>query len=119
MPRVSLLKFLTVFIEGGTEGQVMNLVDRLDLSRFALRFACFNRTGRFLPLLEARAIPVTQYTIKRLYDLRADPLQLRNLLHDGKTGDPSEARLKTLERQLADARNLAGRGSVAGRPGSP
>src|SRR5436309_14523157 len=49
----------------------MNLVDRLDLSRFAVRFACFNRSGRFLPLLDARAIPVTQYTIKRLYDLRA------------------------------------------------
>ena len=71
MPRVSLLKFLTTFVEGGTEGQVMNLVDRLDLSRFAVRFACFNRSGRFLPLLDARAIPVTQYTIKRLYDLRA------------------------------------------------
>src|SRR5437762_3389132 len=48
----------------------MNLVDRLDLSRFAVRFACFNRTGRFLPLLDARAIPVTQYTIKRLYGVR-------------------------------------------------
>jgi len=27
----------------------MNLVDRLDLSKFDVRFACFNRTGRFLP----------------------------------------------------------------------
>jgi len=77
MPRIHLLKFLPVFAEGGTEGQVMNLVDRLDLSKFDVRFACFNRTGRFLPFLEARAIPVTPYTIKRFYDLRALRQQAR------------------------------------------
>ena len=71
MPRINLLKFLPVFVEGGTEGQVMNLVDRLDLSKFALRFACFTRAGRFLPFLEARSIPVTPYTIKRFYDPQA------------------------------------------------
>ena len=77
MPRINLLKFLPVFAEGGTEGQVMNLVDRLDLSKFAVRFACFNRTGRFLPFLEARGIPVTPYAIKRFYDLRALRQQAR------------------------------------------
>src|SRR5438046_2242578 len=55
----------------------MNLVDRLDLSKFAVRFACFNRTGRFLPFLEARGIPVTPYAIKRFYDLRALRQQAR------------------------------------------
>ena len=49
----------------------MNLVDRLDLSKFAVRFACFTRVGRFLPFLEARSIPVTPYTIKRFYDPHA------------------------------------------------
>src|SRR6266446_139871 len=65
------MKFLPVFAAGGTEGQVMNLVDRLDLCKFAVRFGCFYRSGRFLPLLEARSIPVTPYTIKRFYDLQA------------------------------------------------
>jgi len=77
VPRINLLKFLTVFAEGGTEGQVMNLVDRLDLSKFDVRFACFNRTGRFLPFLEARGIPVTPYAIKRFYDLKALRQQAR------------------------------------------
>ena len=77
MPPINLLKFLPVLAEGGTEGQVMNLVDRLDLSKFAVRFACFNRTGRFLPFLEARGIPVTPYAIKRFYDLRALRQQAR------------------------------------------
>src|SRR5947209_2321142 len=49
----------------------MNLVDRLDLSKFAVHFACFTRAGRFLPFLEARSIPVTPYTIKRFYEPHA------------------------------------------------
>ena len=77
MPPINLLKFLPVLAEGGTEGQVMNLVDRLDLSKFDVRFACFNRAGRFLPFLEARGIPVTPYAIKRFYDLRALRQQAR------------------------------------------
>jgi glycosyltransferase involved in cell wall biosynthesis len=70
-PRINLLEFLSVAGVGGTEIQVMNLIERLDRSRFALRFACFKRHGKFLAPVEARGIPITEYPIKRLYSIRA------------------------------------------------
>jgi glycosyltransferase involved in cell wall biosynthesis len=69
--RINLLKFLTIFLEGGTERQVVNLVERLDPARFALRFACFKRLGNFLSSIEALGIPISEHKIKRLYDVRA------------------------------------------------
>jgi glycosyltransferase involved in cell wall biosynthesis len=75
--RVRLLKFLTGFFEGGTEGQVANLAARLDPARFDVRFGCFQRLGYFLTPIEERGIPVTEYTIKRLYGVQAFKEQCR------------------------------------------
>jgi glycosyltransferase involved in cell wall biosynthesis len=68
--RIRLLKFLSEFYAAGTEGQVVNLVERLDPARFDVRFACFERAGQLLPALEQRGVPVTEYRIKRLYGAR-------------------------------------------------
>jgi arylsulfatase A-like enzyme len=59
-------------------------------------------------------IPVREY-----YDLKADPLQLTNLMHDRDPDDPSEALLEALAQQLADARNCAGNGGITGPQASP
>jgi arylsulfatase A-like enzyme len=56
---------------------------------------------------------------REYYDLQADPLQLRNLMHDRGPDGPSDAVVEALERQLAETRSCAGRGGVAGRPASP
>jgi glycosyltransferase involved in cell wall biosynthesis len=70
-PRINLLEFLSVAGVGGTEIQVMNLIERLDPARFALRFACFRRQRQFLAPVEALKIPITEYPIKRLHGVRA------------------------------------------------
>ena len=75
--RTRLLKFLSEFWAAGTEGQVVNLAARLDPARFDVRFACFERVGQLLPLIEQRGTPVTEYRIKRLYDARALRAQWR------------------------------------------
>ena len=77
MAPVTLLKFLPVIIEGGTEGQVVNLVDGLDPARFAVRLACFKRVDGFMPSIETRAIPLAEYAIKRFYDVQALTAQWR------------------------------------------
>src|SRR6267142_5589010 len=74
---MNVLTFLPVIVEGGTEGQVMNLVEGLDPTLFAVRLACFQRVGRFMPSIETRAIPLSQYPIKRFYDVQALRAQWR------------------------------------------
>ncbi len=66
---IRVLQFLPVFAIGGTERQVANLTAGVDRTRFDLHVACFERRGEFLPDIEARQIPVTEYKIKRLYGL--------------------------------------------------
>lgn len=75
--RIRLLKFLSEFYAAGTEGQVVNLVERLDPARFDVRFACFERAGQLLPSLERRRVPVTEYRIARLYGARTLRTQWR------------------------------------------
>jgi glycosyltransferase involved in cell wall biosynthesis len=73
-----LLKFVTRFGVGGTERQVINVVERLDRSRFDLHLACFVRAGAFLDELDGRRRPpVTEYRIRNLYDHRALEERLR------------------------------------------
>jgi arylsulfatase A-like enzyme len=58
--------------------------------------------------------------VREYYDLDADPLELRNLLHDGDVlEDPSDEVLEALQRRLANDRNCSGRGGIAGRPPCP
>jgi glycosyltransferase involved in cell wall biosynthesis len=75
--RIRLLKFTTVFAIGGTERHVMNFVANLDTSRFDLKLACLKRAGEFLPEIEARQIPLTEYRIERLYGPRTLAQQWR------------------------------------------
>jgi glycosyltransferase involved in cell wall biosynthesis len=44
--------FLSRFVPGGTEKQIIELVSRLDQDRFALHIACFDRTGPWLAKVE-------------------------------------------------------------------
>src|SRR4051812_23733394 len=65
--RIKVLKFLTNFNIGGTERQFVQLVQQMDLDRFDLHVACFARSGSFLPLVESRGIPLSTFSIRRLY----------------------------------------------------
>jgi glycosyltransferase involved in cell wall biosynthesis len=65
--RIKVLKFLTNFNIGGTERQFVQMVQQMDLDRFDLHLGCFARRGGFLPLVESRGIPLTEFSIRRLY----------------------------------------------------
>ena len=75
--RVRLLEFLTVLGIGGTERQFVNLARGLDRSRFELHVGCLTRAGEFLNEIEALRVPLTEYKVTRLYNLRAFTEQLR------------------------------------------
>jgi glycosyltransferase involved in cell wall biosynthesis len=60
---VRLVKVMTTFAAGGTEGQVANLARRIDRTRFDLRFACLRKWGYYLDEIEQRRIPVTEYPV--------------------------------------------------------
>lgn len=64
---VRLLKVMTLFAAGGTEGQVLNLVRRIDRTCFDLQFACLRKWGHFLEEIEQRNIPVTEYRVRSFY----------------------------------------------------
>ena len=65
--RIRLLKFLSIFMIGGTERQFVNVVQRLDQSKFELHLACFKKFGPFLADVQACGFPISDYAIKRLY----------------------------------------------------
>ena len=75
--RIRLLKFLSVFMIGGTERQFVNIVHRLDRSKFDLHLACFRKFGAFLPDIEATGHPLSDYSIKSLYGIKTSLAQLR------------------------------------------
>lgn len=66
-----VLQFLTGFELGGTERQVVNLTRGLDPARFALHFGCLHEWGDLRGEITGRGIPITEYPVRRLYDLRA------------------------------------------------
>ena len=74
---IKLLKFVAAFGWGGTERQFVNLGLGLDPSRFDVRFGCFRRFGMMLDEIEQSRIPVLDYGIFRLRDVRAIGAQLR------------------------------------------
>jgi len=63
--RIPVLTFLTNFLIGGTERQVVNLLRDIDRARFDVQLACFQRLG---PLLEevAADVALTEYPITTL-----------------------------------------------------
>lgn len=79
--RLTVLQFLTVFGIGGTERQVLNLVQGLDTSRFGVEVACLKRWGALLPEMEATGIPITEYRTTSLYNHVAVWNQMRFLKH--------------------------------------
>jgi glycosyltransferase involved in cell wall biosynthesis len=60
-PRLAV--FLTSFHPGGTERQMVELVRRLDPSRFAVHVACLHREGRWLQHAEAAALEVAEFPL--------------------------------------------------------
>ncbi len=79
--RLSVLQFLTLFGIGGTERQVLNLVQGLDTSRFGVEVACLKRWGALLPEMEATGVPITEYKTTSLYNHMAIWNQMRFLKH--------------------------------------
>src|SRR5262245_26215119 len=67
--RIRLLKFVTFFGIGGTEGQVVTLAKELDESRFDLHLACLRCQGVWLERMGALADrPLTEYHITNLFN---------------------------------------------------
>src|SRR5690554_5404893 len=64
---IRLMKIVTIFAPGGTEGQVHNLVRAMDRERYQLQFACLQKWGLYLKEVEEWNIPVREFRIKSLY----------------------------------------------------
>lgn len=64
---IRLLKVLTTYFHGGTEGQVLNLVRHLDRQAFDLEFACLRKGGDMLDEFEKLHIPIREFRIRNLY----------------------------------------------------
>ncbi|MDP2128930.1 MAG: glycosyltransferase [Pseudohongiella sp.] len=61
--RIKLLKVVTSFLSGGTEGQVDCLAKAIDRTVFDLGFACLHKEGPFLEELERLNISVKEFPI--------------------------------------------------------
>ncbi len=68
--RVPVLTFLTNFLIGGTERQVLNLVKNHDRARFDVHLACFRLAGPLLPEVDPAAVALSEYPITTLPSLR-------------------------------------------------
>lgn len=64
---IRLLKIMTTFFHGGTEGQVLNLVRHLDRHAFDLQFSCLRKGGDMLGEFQKCNIPISEFRIKNLY----------------------------------------------------
>jgi glycosyltransferase involved in cell wall biosynthesis len=78
---IRLLKVLTTYFRGGTEGQVLNLVRHLDRQAFDLQFACLRKGGDMLDKFEQLDIPITEFRIRNLYTPRTFLQQWRFAAH--------------------------------------
>lgn len=78
---IRLLKVLTTFFSGGTEGQVLNLARNLDRQQFDLRLACFRKDGNMLEEFEKLQVPISEFRIKKLYHPQTYLQQLRFASH--------------------------------------
>ncbi|RPH94741.1 MAG: glycosyltransferase [Lysobacterales bacterium] len=84
---IRLLKVMTTYFHGGTEGQVLNLVRHLDRQAFNLQFACLRKGGDMLDEFEKLNIPISEFRIRNLYGPRtflqqwrfADHLRTQNI----------------------------------------
>jgi glycosyltransferase involved in cell wall biosynthesis len=75
--RVPILAFLTNFFIGGTERQVVNLIQKYDRARFEVHLACFRATGPLLEEIERAEVALTTYPITTIPSPRTVWQQLR------------------------------------------
>ena len=75
--RVPVLTFLSNFLIGGTERQVLNLIEHHDRERFDVHLACFRREGPLLRELDPRRAALSEYRIATLKSPRTLWQQLR------------------------------------------
>ncbi|MGE5815416.1 MAG: glycosyltransferase [Acidobacteriota bacterium] len=61
--RARVAVFLTSFHPGGTERQTVELIRRLDPSRFSVRVACLHRDGTWAPRAAERAAEIIEFPI--------------------------------------------------------
>lgn len=66
-PRIRILKTVTNFSCGGTEGQVHNFIKVLNRQHFDLQFACLKKYGLFLEEVEKMNIPVQEFPIRSFF----------------------------------------------------
>lgn len=64
--RIPVLTFLTNFLIGGTERQVVNLIQNLDRARFDVHLACFRLAGPLLQEIDATDVSLAEYPITTL-----------------------------------------------------
>jgi len=64
--RIPVLTFLTNFLIGGTERQVVNLVHNHDRQRFEVHLACFRRRGPLLEEIDRDRLTLSDYPIATL-----------------------------------------------------
>lgn len=64
--RVPVLTFLTNFLIGGTERQVLNLVRNHDRARFDVHLGCFRLAGPLLTEIDTSSVSLSEYPIKTL-----------------------------------------------------
>jgi glycosyltransferase involved in cell wall biosynthesis len=60
---VPVALFMSRFVPGGTENQMIELSRRLDRRRFAVHVACFHREGAWLGRVEQRAESIEEFPI--------------------------------------------------------
>lgn len=68
---VPIAVFLSNFEPGGTERQMIELIRRLDRSRFEVHVACFQAGGAWRPLVEERAQSIAAFPIRRFHSAMA------------------------------------------------
>jgi glycosyltransferase involved in cell wall biosynthesis len=62
-PQIPVAVFLTRFEPGGTERQMIELIRRLDPSRFLVHAVCLHREGAWLPRVAERAASIVEFPI--------------------------------------------------------
>ena len=62
---------------GGTERQLVQLLEGLDKERYATWVACNHLHGGFLPRVERAGVPLAEFPIRHLYGPRTLAQQLR------------------------------------------
>ncbi len=68
---VPIAVFLSNFEPGGTERQMIELIRRLDRSRFEVHVACFQPGGAWRALVEERAQSIAAFPIRRFHSAEA------------------------------------------------